>query len=218
MVVIVYYAPPPIKGNSLPQCVSLGVSDYSPFDLEMADMGYEVLEYDASIESSPYPNHPNIKFFKKFVGAVESHDTTTLMQIINENKFDKNAHNILQCDIEDAEWELLENIDISLLAKYFPQILFEFHNCNPDNEVFTQRRLAVLAKLNEYYCPIHTHFNHNGGLLFAKNLLFSPLIEISYLRKDLIPNDAQPLRGSATLVGLDYPNIPHYPDIPVVFK
>ena len=177
-----------------------------------------VLEYDASIESSPYPNHPNIKFFKKFVGAVESHDTTTLMQIINENKFDKNAHNILQCDIEDAEWELLENIDISLLAKYFPQILFEFHNCNPDNEVFTQRRLAVLAKLNEYYCPIHTHFNHNGGLLFAKNLLFSPLIEISYLRKDLIPNDAQPLRGSATLVGLDYPNIPHYPDIPVVFK
>ncbi|WP_289188989.1 hypothetical protein [Helicobacter japonicus] len=209
--------PPPIKSNSSPKVVSLGVSEYSPFDLEMADMGYEVLEYDASIKSSPYPKHPNIKFFKKFVGAVESHDTITLAQIIKDNHFDTNAHNILQCDIEDAEWELLEHIDISIVAKYFPQILFEFHNCYPDDEALTQRRLIILEKINEYFVPIHTHFNHNGGLLFAKNLLFSSLLEVSYLRKDLIPNDATPLKGSATLPGLDYPNIPNYPDIPVIF-
>ena len=189
----------------------------SPFDLEMANMGYQVLEYDASIERSPYPKHPNIKFFKKFVGAVQSHNTITLKQIIKEHHFDENAHNILQCDIEDAEWEVLENIDMKLLAQYFPQILFEFHKCYPDDEELTQRRLAVLSKINEYYTPIHTHFNHCGGLLFTQNILFSSLLEVSYLRKDMIPNDAEPLKGSATLPGLDYPNTPYYPDIPAIF-
>ncbi|WP_334095509.1 hypothetical protein [Helicobacter typhlonius] len=213
-----FFAPPPaLKSNSSPKVVSLGVSESSPFDLEMADMGYEVLEYDASIESSPYPKHPNIKFFKKFVGAAESHNTITLEQIIKDNHFDENAHNILQCDIEDVEWEVLEGIDIALLAQYFPQILFEFHNCYPDDEALTQRRLSILEKINKYFVPIHTHFNNNAELLFAENLFFCPVIEVSYLRKDLMPNDAKPIVGSATLPGLDYPNTQNYPDIPVIF-
>ena len=44
--------------------ISLGVSSYSPWDLEMANMGYKVLQYDGSINKGPY-NHPNITFYKK---------------------------------------------------------------------------------------------------------------------------------------------------------
>lgn len=68
------------------KALSLGVSPYSPWDLEMADKGYEVLEFDASIEKSPYPHHPNIKFFKQFVGVKDSCEngvqTITLKRII----------------------------------------------------------------------------------------------------------------------------------------
>ncbi len=67
--------PPPIEANTIkPKALSLGVSPYSPWDLAMANRGYKVMQYDASIEKASH-NHPNITFIKKFVGAQESHDT-----------------------------------------------------------------------------------------------------------------------------------------------
>ena len=211
------HCPPPVK-NILPKVLSLGVSENSPFDLEMANRGYEVLEYDGSIDASPYPYHPSIKFFKKFVGGVDSENTISLKSILIQHHFDTNVHNILQCDIEDAEWEMLENIEIEVLAKYFSQMIFEFHHCEPDDEKLSIRRWEILSKIREYFTPIHTHFNHSWGLLFAENLFFAPLIEVSYLRKDLVPNDAILQKGTATLPHIDCPNNPYYADIPVYFN
>ncbi len=71
----------------------------------MTERGYEVLEFDVSIKQSPYPNHPNIKFFKKFVGTKDSDDTSSFERLIAESNMKKAAHNILQCDIENIEWE-----------------------------------------------------------------------------------------------------------------
>ncbi len=45
------------------KALSLGVSDSSPWDLEMAQRGFKVIEYDASIEKCPY-SHENIIFHK----------------------------------------------------------------------------------------------------------------------------------------------------------
>lgn len=129
----------------------------------MANFGYKVLQYDASIAKAPY-NHPNITFHKKFVGAKDGVDTIAFGRIIAENNLSQNACNVLQCDIEDCEWEILEQVDLGEMAKYFPQVLFEFHNCNPNDEKLSQRRLAVLEKLREYYTPIHTHFNCCGAV------------------------------------------------------
>lgn len=49
-----------------PIAVSLGVSNYSPWDLEMANMGYKVLQYDGSIDKGPY-SHSNILFLKNML-------------------------------------------------------------------------------------------------------------------------------------------------------
>lgn len=112
--------------------LSLGVSEYSPWDLEMTEKGIKVIEYDGSIEKCPY-KHKNIIFNKKFIGNANDKNTITLEQIIKDNNLTKN-NNILQCDIENCEWDMLKNIDFEILNKYFSQIIFEFHGCNPEEE------------------------------------------------------------------------------------
>ncbi len=97
------------------KAISLGVSESSPWDLEMAQRGYQVVEYDGSIEQCPY-NHPNIAFHKRFVGVGEN--CISLSSIIEDNHLKKMA-NILQVDIENAEWEVLEQVDLALVAEYF---------------------------------------------------------------------------------------------------
>ena len=195
--------------------ISLGVSLYSPWDLDMANMGYKVLQYDGSIKKAPY-NHPNIKFFKKFVGIKDSSDTITLQTIIKQNNIHTNAHNILQVDIEDNEWDMLENIDLEVLSTYFTQILFEFHNCNVENDELSQRRFKILEKINRYFTPIHTHFNCCGMIFYSKGLFLSDTIEVSYMNNKKIES-FEYKSGFANIIGLDSPNLAHYPEIPVIF-
>ena len=212
--------PPPCNKNEVqPIALSLGVSYYAPWDLELADMGYKVLEFDASVPQSPYPNHKNIIFFKKFVGINETHDTIGLDQIIKEHDFNRKAHNIMQCDIEDAEWDILEKIDMNLITDNFSQILFEFHNCYPDDTRGISQRLRVLEKINESYVPIWTHYNNSGGLLIGvinnEVIPFCPSVEVTYLRRDLLPPDSVMVIGLANV--LPEPNNFAKPDIPVFF-
>ena len=208
--------PPLINFNrNQPKAVSLGVSPYSPWDLDMANVGFQVLQYDASIDKAPY-NHPNITFHKKFVGVKDSHDTISFANLLAQNDFSPNACNVLQCDIEDCEWEILENIDLSQMAQYFPQVLFEFHKCYLDNESFAGRRLVVLERLKEYYTPIHTHFNCFGAVYYANGYFWGAVVEVSYLRNDLVDSAAKLLSGAGNLY-LDTPNAKGYSDIPVIF-
>ncbi len=181
----------------------------------MANFGYKVLQYDASIDKAPY-THKNITFHKKFVGAKDSADTIALARIIAENDLSQNACNVMQCDIEDCEWEILEQIDLGEMAKYFPQVLFEFHNCNQNDEKLSQRRLAILEKIKAYYTPIHTHFNCCGAVYYANGYFWNSLVEVSYLRNDLVGKDTTLLCGVGN-IHIDSPNIKGEGDIPIIF-
>ncbi len=187
----------------------------------MANRGFLVFEFDASIEKSPYPNHPNIKFFKQFVGAKDSNEngtqTIAFSRLLKECDFDPNAHNVLQCDIENAEWEILQDIDIALLARHFSQMTFEFHQLYPDDEVGCALRFGILERLNEYFAPIWVHYNSYGGLIVGERVPFCPIIEATYVRKDLLPKDAKPFGSGLFRLNIDSPNSPLMPDIPVVF-
>lgn len=204
--------------NSHSKALSLGVSDYSPWDLEMAELGFEVIEYDGSIEKSPYI-HKNITFYKKFIGINNDENTITIHQVLKDNQFDKTKANILQCDIENAEWKMLENIDIELLSTYFTQVIFEFHGCNVEELEGFKRRKKVLERLNEYFIPIHTHLNNHGKIFYSKGLFWSTSVEVSYLRKDLAENFLQNgFREEECLKDFDTPTWIANPEIPLRFN
>lgn len=181
----------------------------------MANLGYKVLQYDASINKPPY-KHPNITFHKKFVGVKDSDSVISFERLITQNGLDKNECNVLQCDIEDCEWEILEQLDLAKLSEIFPQILFEFHNCNPESEALSVPRLAILERIKSHYTPIHTHFNNHGAVFYSNGYFWCDTVEVSYLRNDLISSDAVFLKGVGNL-NADAPNAKDYPDIPVIF-
>lgn len=204
-------------GGNCPKAISLGVSEYSPWDLDMAERGYCVLEYDASIEKSPY-DHPNIIFTKKFVGVQESDNMTTLESIIRENALDASLPNVLQIDIENAEWDILEQIDMELINRYFHQVIFEFHGCNPEEKLGAKRRLKILENINAYYQSIHLHFNNHGKIFYCRNMFFSITLEVSYLRKDIARDFMHyGFRQEGVLEHLDSPVHPANPEIPIRF-
>ncbi|HEF1394712.1 TPA: FkbM family methyltransferase [Campylobacter jejuni] len=201
------------------KALSLGVSDSSPWDLEMAQRGFEVIEYDASIEKCPY-SHENIIFHKKFIGNTNNENTITLAQALKDNNLDESRPNILQCDVENCEWDMLENIDISILNKYFSQVIFEFHGCNPEEQDGVEKRISLLKKLNEYFIPIHTHLNNHGKIFYSKGLFFSTTLEVSYLRRNEL-NLMQGLhyrKECGNLQNLDFPVWPSNPEIPLRFQ
>ncbi|MCC8180684.1 MAG: hypothetical protein LIP23_07230 [Planctomycetes bacterium] len=80
--------------------ISLGVSDYSPWDLEMAKRGFVVHQYDGSIENNP-DTHPNIFFHKQFVDASQqpAPGTASIADIFAASQIDRYENVILQIDI-----------------------------------------------------------------------------------------------------------------------
>lgn len=202
------------------KAISLGVSDYSPWDLEMAEIGYLVIEYDGSITHSPY-THPNITFHKKFVATNNSDSTITLETLLKDNQLDSTQANILQIDIENAEWEMLENINIETLAQNFAQVIFEFHGCNPEEKSGFHQRITQLRHLDKHFCPIHLHFNNHGKIFYSRGLFFSTSIEVSYINrkclKDLGFNESQKIE-QGILKDLDSPTWLANPEIPIRFS
>ena len=182
----------------------------------MAKMGFKVIQYDGSIAKSPDEHH-NITFYKKFIGLSDDEIYVTLETAIRQNEFKIDENNIMQCDIEGSEYEMLENADMENLSKYFTQVIFEFHGLNPEESQEVQRRTKIMQKLNQYYVPIHIHFNNHGKIFYSKNLFFSTTIEVSYLRIDRAEQYKIYRTSAGNLKNLDYPTFTSNPDIPISF-
>ncbi|TLD81822.1 hypothetical protein LS68_002020 [Helicobacter sp. MIT 05-5293] len=209
---------PSSRKSQKPIAISLGVSENSPWDLEMAELGFSVREYDGSIANSPYPTHPNITFHKKFIASYDSDSTITLESVLRDNRLVSTQENILQVDIENAEWDMLKNIDMKILAQYFTQVIFEFHGCNPEEEQGFHHRITQLQRLNDFFTPIHLHFNNHGKIFYSKGLFFSTTLEVSYCNHKIMRNlKTNEKREKGVLQDLDYPSWISNPEIPIRF-
>ncbi len=214
----VMYPPPPLQQIDVqPKAVSLGVSPYSPWDLEMAEKGYLVLQYDASIDRSP-DLHENIIFHKKFFGKKIDDQTVTLEQIMRDYSFDPHAHNILQINIKGTEWDVFEDFNFKILEMYFAQIIIKFHCCDPRAFLQSKRQIAILEKFHNSFQPIHLHYaNCCSRYFYIQDRFFCDAFEVSYLRRDLLPNDITLRDTCGDIEGLDYPNFEALPNIPIHF-
>ncbi|MDR2772581.1 MAG: hypothetical protein LBB93_03845 [Elusimicrobiota bacterium] len=157
---------------------SFGISTRSPWDLEIAQRGYEVFQYDGTIDKPP-DYHPLLKFFKFNIGSGAGQKS--VRQILEENGHtDKNI--ILQCDIEGSEWDVFESIDRDDIL-VFEQMIIEFHNVYAAGKNF-KRQLEVLKKINKTHQVVHIRGNDCGRATVLNNLLFLPeSLEVTYIRK-----------------------------------
>lgn len=186
--------------------VSIGIGNHAPWDLEMAQRGWQVFQFDGTVEASPC-QHRHINFFSKNLTAQTSHGPEAihladiLAMLEGENDI------ILQMDIEGAEWDVLENATESQLLR-FSQIIVEFHGLRDKNLLPRCRR--IFEKLCSTHVPVHFHYNNTENPYVFEDFLVNGLWEISFVRRDDLV--FSPSHASFPCE-LDSPNITRFPDL-----
>lgn len=192
---------------------SFGVSAFSPWDLDMAERGFKVFQYDGTVEGNPHP-HPNIFFHRHNIDGSPhpARGTKSLAQIIADHAHQDQRDIVLQMDIENAEWDFFEYAAPGEL-KRFSQIIVELHNLTPLVPGM-ERKLAILRKLRETHVPIHVHMN-NAQALYGPALGTPPapsLLEVAYARKgDYIFSESREFFPTS----LDCPNVAGKNDVKI---
>ena len=168
--------------------------------------GNDCWVYDHTI--SGITNKPDyIHFFRQGV----SHETTDELDTI-DNHVERNGHvdctnMYMQMDIEGAEWT---TILASNKIKEFAQVIVEFHAISD-----LEQMLKVLKFMNEHFVCVHVHGNNNPGMPYMDGN-FPYVFECTYVRKDLVTHKEVDMR-QYPIPGLDYPNLRHRQDLPLVW-
>lgn len=185
--------------------LSFGVCYHSPWDYEMAQKGYKVLQFDGSIQKAP-EDHPNLVFCPKYVVGRRMHaeNEITVQEILDTLPGQNDI--ILQMDVEGSEWEIFESLTAEEMNR-FSQIIVEFHKLTVAKDM--PRFQAVFDKICSTHVPVHFHYNNDGPIFGFNDFLVSSLWEVSFARKDL---DTFTLSDAEYPTNLDYPNVA-LPDI-----
>ena len=159
---------------------SLGINDDVSFDLMLAKLGYEVFQYDHTINELPVRNR---KFHWRKLGITGGRETDELKKLETVLRMDDNAAQsgmLLKCDIEGFEWEMLDSCTKDTLER-FDQIIIEFHGFLR----FDRRDmiLKVLKKISETHQAVHIHPNNNSSVGYSGLLVNPDVLEATFLLK-----------------------------------
>jgi hypothetical protein len=204
-------------GYVVPECIlkcdtvlSIGIGNDVSFDLELANQGMTVLQFDHTVDGSPTV-HFNFVFEKKGWGNCTEGDLLDFNEIFTRFQARSPQRGALKFDIEGAEFDALAATDVSQLAD-FEVIVCEIHWLeNLVDSVFFDRVRHAIDKLTTYHVPIHLHANNCSNVALVEGLSIPQVLEISFLRRDLDTFDGLSLESIPGY--LDQSNNPAAPDI-----
>lgn len=188
--------------------ISIGIGREASFDLDFANRGFKVFQYDHTVKAPPV-SHRNFLFNKIGWSSKNSDGFITLSKILENNNLDS-GDLVLKFDVENAEWDALSDISPDLL-KRFRIITCEFHkfHCLEDISFF-QKVKRVIDLLTENHTVVHIHPNNCCGVALVAGIVVPKTIEFSFLRNDR--SSFYPSHASIPS-GLDYPNVKRRPEI-----
>lgn len=163
---------------------SLGIGLDVRWDLDMAQRGIPVWQYDPTVKGSPV-SHPLFTFRPWWIGVVDDPGTQTvsLASLLKLNEHE-GADLILKMDIEGAEWDVFASIDPDRL-KVFRQILVEFHTLHRVTETdWRERATRALANLNRHHQVVHVHANNLGAIIVTGDMRLPECMEVTFARRD----------------------------------
>lgn len=168
----------PFSSNKI--AYSLGICDDVSWDKDMTGYGYQIYQYDHTIDSLPEENDA---FHWKKIGLTGEEETDELKRL--ETLIAENGHNqvdgmVLKMDIEGYEWDLLMNCDANVLRK-FDQITMEVHGLNDLNN--SKKIIKAFKKLVLDFNVIHIHGNNYRYATFCNQYITPDVLEITLIRK-----------------------------------
>ena len=166
-------------------CYSLGIGLEVSWDLEMAERGALVYQYDNTVDGPPV-SHPNFRYFK--IGI--THDGSLapakkrLDTLLHENGHIERDDMILKMDIEADEWDCLDQIHEWYFTR-FQQMVIEFHGVRLlDDRGFRERAHRIFTKIDQTHCAIHVHANNFADMFIVKGIPIADVIELTFIKRD----------------------------------
>jgi hypothetical protein len=193
--------------------LSLGVGDQISADLDLINKyDIDVYAFDPFVNRPPGAPHKFI-FHKvglksSFLSATTDVKLKDLNGIISEIGSEPDLALI---DIEGCEWELIHTFD---LLSNTSQLIIEYHWLEKIiDDDFYANVSELLKKISLTHIPVHVHGNNDGPTIKLQGASWPGIMEVTYLRKDLIGTvKLEPNYGPWPTM-LDSPNSSKRPDI-----
>jgi hypothetical protein len=173
------YLVPDLLLKEIKYLFSPGVSNETSFDEDCHKKKITPFLLDGTIDyNGPF------NFIKKNLNTFSDDKNITLSEWLNTVNIEENENNLmLQMDIEGNEWDILDNIELSLLKK-FKIIVIEFHffgkfirNLSKISNVF--------AKLNIDFTICHIHPNNAcSNFVNVKGFEIKRCYEFTYINNN----------------------------------
>lgn len=160
---------------------SISICNEVSWDLNIADRGIKVYQYDHTIDCLPI-HHPLFKWLKNGLGASVTSELETLPSLIEKNGHLGRSDLILKCDIEGCEWEVLLGLPRECLRQ-FKQIVLEIHFLerltNPEFATQVERAIDVLTADHRV---VHVHGNNHRPYCIVGGLPLPSVLELTLAR------------------------------------
>jgi hypothetical protein len=112
-------------------------------------------------------------------------------------------------DIEGAELDIFPAVSRETL-RHFRQIVFEVHGLlGLGDPAFRARFVAALSSINSDFTLFHVHANNYGNIGFVDRFAVADVIELSYVRPDLVEKK---ISTSIYPTPIAFPSRPQHPD------
>ncbi len=172
----------------------------------------KAMKYDRALELAKryfalFAN-PN-EHLEKMVGAGSGKEMVSIDALMRMAGRDADGSAILKMDIEGSEYEVIPAIVAH--ADKITVIAAEFHDLDRDPARFNE----AIAALRTAYVVVHIHGNNCG--IWSSEINFPETVEITFVRRDRVPEPLVPAGGPFPRVGLDVPNDPDREDYVLPF-
>ncbi len=198
-----------------PVVYSFGVGDEISFEYDLAQRGCKGYLFDHTVNGLPY-EHLSLSFTKAGVGVSDDPlgPLVTIEDCLYKNGDGCKDNLLLKMDVEGNEYGVLSAASDDSL-KSFSQIALEVHWLHRlDEFAFCKTFIEVFERLNKLFTLCHVHANNCAPLIFVEGLPCADVLELTYVRKDLVnctpSNTFYPTH-------LDCANDPERQDFPLLF-
>lgn len=183
-----------------------GVGDDISFERDLLNDNpmYKCNLYDPAVKVWPTINGNVHKYVEGLSIEKKDNYDSFFNHLKNNNDEDKKI--LLKIDIEGAEFDFLNNVDLDKLDNVV-QMVIEFHL--EDN--YINDFINITNRINEYYYIIHLHGNTYRPFVKVGNCDFPQVPEITYVNKKYVKETPVLSTLSYPIEGLDYNNGGHHP-------
>jgi glycosyltransferase involved in cell wall biosynthesis len=187
--------------------ISAGIGSDVSWDMEIADRGIDVFQFDHTVTGSPVA-HDRFHFFRHRISPQDTNDSESIQTVIG--RLPDEGQLILKIDIEGAEWDVLDVATVDDLGRV-AQFVGEFHGfSNVIKNDWRERVTRVMTKLNSVFQIVHVHGNNWSPFNMVANVPFPDVIELTLVNRSLYQfEDTDEIYPTS----IDRPNHEHRPDI-----